>query len=382
MPVTTTITHGVRVNEVNTGVRAIQQISSNVIGLLATGADADVDTFPPNKAVLIDDVRSALGKAGDTGTLARSLEAISDQVSPIIVAVRVPEGETPEETTTNVVGGVAGGNYTGAKALLSAEAQLGVRPRILGAPGLDVQAVAAELAILGQKLRGFAYCAAQGEDVASAITYRDEFSARELMLIWPDTSAAAGDAIARALGLRAAIDEQVGWHKTLSNTGIAGVTGLSKDVFFDLQSSDNDAGLLNSAPITTIVRRDGYRFWGNRTTSDDPLFAFESAVRTAQALMDSIAEGVAWAVDKPESKMLIRDVVDTINADFRSLTRDGRLIGANAWFDEASNPAAQLAAGKLVIDYDYTPCPPAEAILLNQRITDKYLATIGTGISG
>jgi phage tail sheath protein FI len=373
------ITHGVRVTEINSGTRAIQQISSNVIGLLATSADADATLFPPNQAVLIDDVRSAIGKAGDDGTLAMSLEAIADQVSPIIVAVRVPEGATPEETSTNVVGGVTAGNYTGAQALLAAEAQLGVRPRILGAPGLDDQAVAAELAILAKKLRGFTYCAAQGADVASAITYRDEFSARELMLIWPDTSAAGGDAIARALGLRAAIDEQVGWNKTLSNTGIAGVTGLSKDIFFDLQSADNDAGLLNSAPITTIVRRDGYRFWGNRTTSDDPLFAFESTVRTAQALMDSIADGLAWAVDKPMSKGLLRDIEETINADFRALVAQGLIVGANAWIDPASNPADQLAAGKLVVDYDYTACPPAEAIMLNQRITDKYLSTLTAG---
>lgn len=382
MPVTTTVTHGVRVNEVNSGVRAIEQISSNVIGLVVTGSDADAAMFPLDQPVLIDDVRSALGKAGDEGTFARALEAIADQVSPIIIVVRVEEGETAAETSTNVKGGVTGGRYTGAQALLAAEAQRGVRPRILGAPGLDDQVVAAELAILGKKLRGFAYCAAQGADVASAITYRDEFSARELMLIWPDTSAAGGDAIARALGLRALIDEQVGWHKTLSNTGIAGVTGLSKDVFFDLQSSDNDAGLLNSAPITTIVRRDGYRFWGNRTTSDDPLFAFESTVRTAQALMDSIANGLAWAVDKPMSKGLIRDIEETINADFRNLITQGRLIGGSAWFDPASNPADQLAAGKITIDYDYTDCPPAEAILLNQRKTDKYLATIGTGLSG
>lgn len=373
------ITHGVRVTEINSGTRAIQQISSNVIGLLATSADADVTLFPANKAVLIDDVRSAIDKAGDAGTLARSLEGIADQVSPIIVAVRVPEGETDAETSTNVVGGVTAGSYTGAQALLAAEAQFGVRPRILGAPGLDDQAVAAELAILAKKLRGFSYCAAQGEDVASAITYRDEFSARELMLIWPDTSAAGGDAIARALGLRAAIDEQVGWNKTLSNTGIAGVTGLSKDIFFDLQSGDNDAGLLNSAPITTIIRRDGYRFWGNRTTSDDPLFAFESTVRTAQALMDSIADGLAWAVDKPMSKGLLRDIEETINADFRALIAQGLLIGGTAWIDPASNPADQLAAGKLVVDYDYTACPPAEAVMLNQRITDKYLSSLTSG---
>ena len=29
-------------------------------------------------------------------------------------------------------------------------------------------------------------------------------------------------------------------------------------------------------------------------------------------------------------------------------------------------------AGKIVVDYDYTPCAPAEELTLNQRITDRY----------
>ncbi|HWL47107.1 MAG TPA: phage tail sheath subtilisin-like domain-containing protein [Sphingomonadaceae bacterium] len=380
MPVAA-LDHGIRVAEILSGTRPIQQIASAIIGLIATASDADADAFPLDKPTLVTDVRSALGKAGEDGTLARALDGIADQASPIIVAVRVEEGEDAAATTANVIGGTAGGSYTGAQALLAAEAQLGVRPRILGAPGLDTQDVANELITIAQRLRGMAYCAAIADDVAEAITYRDNFGARELMLIWPDFSAGGGDAIARALGLRAAIDQQTGWHKTLSNVAVNGVTGLSKDVFFDLQSANNDAGLLNAAPVTTLIRRNGFRFWGNRTCSDEPLYAFESTVRTAQALMDSIANGIDWAVDKPLNAGLIRDIIETINADFRALRAQGRIIDAGAWFDPANNAATDLAAGRLVIDYDYTPCPPAELITLNQRLTDKYLATIGSGLA-
>ncbi|WP_454886157.1 phage tail sheath subtilisin-like domain-containing protein [Sphingomonas oryzagri] len=374
--------HGIKVVEPVAGARAITQTATQIIGMVCEGDDADADTFPLNKAVLVTDVRQALGKAGEEGTLVQSLDAIADQCSPIIVLVRIEKGETDEVTDTNVIGSTAGNAYTGLQALLSAEQQFGVRPRILGAPGLDSEDVADELAIIAAKLRGFAYTKAIGADVATAITYRANFSAREQMLIWPDTTGWAGDAIARALGLRAAIDEATGWHKTLSNVPIAGVTGLSKDVHWDLQSADTDAGLLNGAPITTLIRTPaGIRFWGNRTCSAEPQFAFESAVRTSQALSDSIANGLLWAVDKPLNTGLIRDILETINADFRSLKADGRIIDANAWYDPALNSAVDLAAGKLQIDYDYTPCPPAEAITLNQRITDKYLANIGQGLS-
>lgn len=42
-------------------------------------------------------------------------------------------------------------------------------------------------------------------------------------------------ATARALGLRAKIDQTIGWHKTLSNIGVNGVTGVSASVSWDLQ---------------------------------------------------------------------------------------------------------------------------------------------------
>ncbi len=73
------------------------------------------------------------------------------------------------------------------KALLSAQAQLGVKPRILGVPSHDNKAVATELLSVAQSLRGFAYLSAYGcKTVEEALTYRENFSQREGMLIWPD----------------------------------------------------------------------------------------------------------------------------------------------------------------------------------------------------
>ncbi len=132
--------------------------------------------------------------------------------------------------------------------------------------------------------------------------------------------------------------------------------------------------MLNDGQVTTIIRMNGYRFWGNRTCSDLPEFAFESAVRTAQVLQDTIAEGLAWAVDKPMTRGLIKDIIETINAEFRSLKAQGRIIDGKAWFDPALNSQTDLASGKLTIDYDFTPAAPAENIILNQRITDRYYA--------
>jgi len=383
--------HGVRVLEINEGTRPIRTVATAVVGMVCTAQDADATVFPLNKPVLLTDVLTASGKAGEAGTLAKSLDAIADQASPVTVVVRVAEGATEAETTTNIVGGVTPtGQYTGLKALLAAEAQLGVKPRILGVPGLDNLAVTTELVAIAQKLRGFAYancfdCAT----VSEALAYRAGFGARELMLIWPDfinwdtvtSSAQPAAAVARALGLRAKLDEQVGWHKTLSNVPVNGVSGLSKEIFYDLQNPATDAGLLNADEVTTLIRREGFRFWGSRTCSDDPLFAFENYTRSAQVLADTMAEGHFWAVDKPMHPSLVRDIVEGINAKMRELVRNGYLLGGECWYDEAANDKDTLKAGKLYLDYDYTPVPPLENLLLRQRITDRHLVQFAAAVN-
>lgn len=383
--------HGVRVVEINDGTRVISTVSTAIVGMVCTAEDADASVFPLDTPVLITDVLAASGKAGKKGTLAASLRAIAEQAKPVTVVVRVATGKDAAETTSNIIGGAnAEGRYTGMKALLSAQAELGVKPRILGVPGLDNQEVATALAGICQQLRAFGYISAHGcKTVQEATKYRDNFSQRELMLIWPDfvswnTTANQSDiayATARALGLRAKIDTETGWHKTLSNVGVNGVTGITASVFWDLQATGTDADLLNQACVTTLIRKDGFKFWGSRTCSDDPLFMFENYTRTAQVLADTMAEAHLWAVDRPVTPTLVRDMIDGINAKFRELKSAGLIIDGNCWYDESANTKETLKAGKLFIDYDYTPVPPLEDLTLRQRITDRYLANLAASVN-
>ena len=266
--------HGVRVVEINDGTRVISTVSTAIVGMVCTAEDADASVFPLDTPVLITDVLAASGKAGKKGTLAASLRAIAEQAKPVTVVVRVATGKDAAETTSNIIGGAnAEGRYTGMKALLTAQTELGVKPRILGVPGLDNQEVATALAAICQQLSAFGYISAYGcKTVQEATKYRDNFSQRELMLIWPDfvswnTTANQSDiayATAHALGLRAKIDTETGWHKTLSNVGVNCVTGITASVFWDLQAPGTDADLLNQACVTTLIRKDGFKFWGSR----------------------------------------------------------------------------------------------------------------------
>ncbi|MFN4186527.1 MAG: phage tail sheath protein [Acinetobacter johnsonii] len=383
--------HGLRVVEINEGTRPIRTIATAVQGLIATAEDADATVFPLNTPVLITNTQAAVAKAGTQGTLKTALQAMANQANSICVVVRVATAEDEAAQTANVIGTVdATGKYTGAKALLLAKAKLGVQPRIIGAPGLDTQAVATELATIAQKLRAFAYVYAWGcETKEDVVAYRDAFAARELMVIWPNFVAFNVDtaqtetvpAVAVAMGLRAKIDNEIGWHKTLSNVAVNGVTGIDADVTWDLQDPATDAGYLNSNEITTLIQHDGFRFWGSRTCSDDPLFAFENYTRTAQIMADTIAEAHMWAIDKPMHGSLVNDMLEGIKAKQREWTRLGYLMGGDAWYDPELNSKDTLKAGKLYIDYNYTPVPPLEDLTFRQRITDSYLADFASTIT-
>lgn len=384
--------HGITVTEIVEGARTLTAVSTSIIGLVATAADASADVFPLDRPALITDVETAIGSAGVDGTLAKALRAIADQTRPILVVVRVEEGADAAETASNVIGTTdANGQKTGMQALLAAQAQLGVKPKILGTPGLETQAVTTALVVVAQKLRGFAYARALGENVAAATAYRANFSARELMLLMPDflawdteTSAnVTSYAAARAMGLRALIDAQTGPHKTLSNIAVSGVVGLTKDIQWDIEDASSEAGVLNAAEVTALVRTDtGYRFWGNRTTAEaESPFVFESTTRVAQLLADTIVAGMMWAIDKPLTPALAKDVIETINGFGRQLKAQGYVLGFNCWFDEAQNDVSSLRAGKLRIDYDYTVPPPLEDLGFNQRITDTYFADFSAQLS-
>lgn len=187
-------------------------------------------------------------------------------------------------------------------------------------------------------------------------------------------------ATAFALGLSAKIDNDIGWHKTLSNVAVNGVEGVDKDISWNLLSSDTDARLLNEAGITTLINKNGYRFWGSRTCDGSGLFHFESATRNAQIIADTIAENMFTFVDDVMIPNNVRDIIETVNAKLREWTRLGFLLGGECWYDKDANTKEKLKEGIIEFDYDFNPVPPIENLRFNQRITDKYFANFNQAV--
>lgn len=181
--------------------------------------------------------------------------------------------------------------------------------------------------------------------------------------------------IASVMALRAKIDETypASFTKSISNVPVTSADGIKYPRTWDLEDPNTEVGFLNSHEITSLIQHEGFRFWGNRTCSDDPRFAFETTVRTAQFLLDTIINGCFPFIDKPLTPILARDIIDSINAKLRQFVAKGWLIGASCWYNEEINNPQDLSQGIMYIDYDYTPVPTLENLFLNQRITDRYL---------
>ncbi|HEH9401955.1 TPA: phage tail sheath protein [Aeromonas sobria] len=382
--------HGVRVVEVSEGNRTISTVATAVIGMVCTSEDADATYFPLDKPVLIANLPAAIAKAGSEGNLKKSLQTIYDTVNTIVIVVRVAKGADAAALTSNIIGTIKpDGSYTGLKALERAAPVTTVKPRILCVPDHCTLPVSTALAGMAKKLRAFAYVPTIAETVEAALAYRDNFSSRELMLIhgdWTAWDVAAKesrklDACLKAAAMRALIDKEIGWHKTLSNVGVTGVDGMTKNLFWDLQDPDTEVGLLNANEVTGLIQSNGPRYWGNRTCSDDPQFVFENYTRTAQILADTMAEAHMWAVDKPMTPSLVKDIIEGVNAKGRELVAGGYLLGFNCWYNEELNDKDTLKAGKLRIDYNYTPMPPLEDLGFIQRITDSYLIDFGARVA-
>jgi hypothetical protein len=390
--------HGVEVIEMQGGVRPIQTVKSSVIGLVGTAPDADATAFPLNTPVLIAGSRLEAAKLGDSGTLPSAIDGIFDQAGAMVVVIRVDENVDHATTVSHVIGGVdsATGQQMGLQALLAAESTLGVTPRILIAPGFtgfvtrDVNdaitgaPVTSEMVGIAERLRAVIIADGPNTNDIDAIAYRDLFGSERVYVVDPwvkvwDTEANA-EAIqapsARVAGLIAKSDNERGFWWSPSNLNINGIIGVTRAIDFTLGDANARANYLNENEVATIIRKDGYRLWGNRTCAADPKWMFLSVRRTADMINDSLLRAHMWAVDRNISKTYVQDVTDGVNAYLRHLTAIGAILGGKCWADPELNTPTQVMQGKVYFDFDFTPPYPAEHITFRSHMINDYIEEV------
>lgn len=379
--------HGVEVIEIDTGTRPIRTARSSVIGMVGTAPGADADKFPLNTPVLIAGKRIEAAALGAGGTLPAAIDDVFDQVGALVVVVRVEEGADDAATMSNVIGGVDPDTAArqGVQVFLDAQSAIGVTPRILVAPGFtQEQAVLADMVAIATKLRGIIVADGPNSNDADAKTYRANFGSDRIYLVDPwvrvwDTETNAEvvrPPSARVAGVIAKSDQERGFWHSPSNRLIDGILGTARPIDFTLGDATARANLLNEDEVTTIIQRDGYRLWGNRTLSADPKMAFLKRRRVADMINESIMQAHFWAVDRNVTRQYVEDVVEGVNAYGRRMINVGALVGFKCWADPELNTPEALEAGKVYFDYDWVETPTAEHITFRSMINNGYLTEV------
>lgn len=390
--------HGVDVLEIDDGPRPITTVRSSVIGLIGSAPDADTDRFPLNTPVLIAGRRGDAAGLGDFGTLPQAVDDIFDQTGALIVLVRVySELENFDEYSAELdeplrlVDGVDvnTSQYIGISAFLAAESTVHVVPRILVAPGFSHSSANTQaLLSVAERLRAVVIADGPNQDDGAAIEFRRGFGSDRLFIVDPwvritntnlivnESSEISRPASARVAGLMAKSDAERGFWVSPSNQLLNGVLGTARAVDFSLGDQNARANLLNEQEVATIIQKDGYRLWGNRTTSSDAKWAFLSVRRTADMINESLLRAHLWAVDRNITKTYLEDVLESVNAYLRQLKTQGAIINGSAWVDPELNTPSEIASGRVHIDFDFTPPYPAEQIVFRSQLVNDYLVEV------
>jgi phage tail sheath protein FI len=350
----------------------------NVSNLSLSDGDSD---YEEGTDYNYDSVRGIITKCPDGG--------IEENA---IVSVSYSYFDPTKITMGNVVGGVNGdGTYHGAECLLASQSECAIQPRILIAPNFThekpngaVNPVAQKLVELAGRLRAVAIADCPNGTKEEAVAYRADFNSPRLFCAYPfvkvydsitDTTYEEPPS-ARIAGVICRQDNDAGFWWSPSNQAINGIVGISKPIDWTLGDSVCVANYLNENKIATIIQQDGFRLWGNRTTSTDAKWCFLSVRRTADMINDSLLKAHLWAVDRNITKTYNTEVCESVNNYLRYLKNIGAIIGGSCWADATLNTPDQIAQGKITFDFDFTAPYPAEHITFRSRLVNDYLTEI------
>ncbi|ECC3255657.1 phage tail protein [Salmonella enterica subsp. enterica] len=344
-------------------------ITAVPLSYLSGGSD---EPFPLNKPAIIAGSTKKAACLGSLGTLPADVSDILNQADAMIVVVRVAEGNDATETQANVIAGL--------NQLALSRQQNDIAPRIIIAPDFSAtDPVAAQIEVVTNRLRGVGYIDSPIAATPTDVVRRRQNYGSRIEILRPrvyttsDTSGTPRPYSAIAAGHRCRIDNENGFWWSKSNQEIYGVTGLEQIDDFEIDSTTCTANQLNKNQVSTIIRYNGFRHWGNYLCSTDPQWAFECVRRTADDIEDSIAIAMMDDfIDRPIDAHLGSDIIETVNGYIRQLYELGAINGGKAWLDSELNTKESLAAGKLYINVEFAPKSPCQTITLTYRINNDY----------
>ena len=187
--------------------------------------------------------------------------------------------------------------------------------------------------------------------------------------------------------------EKGGPYWSPSNQECLGILGLSRPVTFFDGETDHEANYLNENGIATFIpakmiqgtggqyAANGRIFWGNRTTSLDPLWVFINVVRTRATIEKAIIRSFRpWANDLNMSPQSVLAIMRSLQELLDELIGGGAILGGQVFWDRDVNTNAAMRMGKLRVEFDAEEAPPIEDLIFGSRRNEAYFDNLAAEI--
>ena len=285
-----------------------------------------------------------------------------------LATVEVPAITVADATRIKVLGRAS--QLTGIYALTSVDPP----PTILclgstlanSRPGGNANTLAAGLVEIAGKLKAIAVLDGPNGTQAEAITFAGDFDSARAYLVDPGVVTADGDGLASpsVAGLMAATP----FWESPSNRILRGVVGLGRAI------DKARAQALNDDYIATIIRRNGFRLWGNETLATTAAsYRFVNIQRAADAIEASLVESHLYAVDRNITVRYFETVALGVNNFLGKLTARGAITGGICYPDNAKNTVASIQAGEVYFQIEWSGSYPAQTLNINIELSGRFL---------
>lgn len=319
-----------------------------------------------------------MAKAGTTGSLYGALQDIYRQAGALVVVVRVAKEAIEADQTAAIIGTIdnEANTYTGLKALLSAEALLRLRPRLIIAPEFSQDiGVGAEMETIAKKLNGIAlidgdHSAGYSAVIAQAALYQEAYFLNGGFVFFDPVKKAEVERYmsATVAGHIVRVDNEEGYWNSPSNRKIYGVLRTVETIDYAINSSTCKANLYNEQKVTVAINQPGgWYLWGNRLANGVML----PHQRIRYVVGDSILYAHQKYADRNVTKDYVGSVKDRVNNLLRRLVSRSVISGGECWLDTELNVAA-IGTSQVFWDYDLGFYDVAERNTFRQHITDRY----------
>lgn len=362
---------------------------STIGGPFTPGTGIDRSIFPVDTPVhfTTDDTEAVIGCG--TGTLRQTVDAcISSGIIASIIAV-VPDilaNDTADQIMAKLVGTPSA--YTGAWALLKAQAETGAVPDILISPGYTAlrpgnaanPLATAFDAIADRLITPIVVCDVPSSDKTAAVEWAADFAETMNIITCGQGVRVSVDGLpvvrpssAYIAALIVKNDKAEGApYYNPGNQPLAGILGPSRSVGFLPSDPDCETNWLIQRGVNSIVQLErnrtsrstnapqGKTFWGFLNTCSDPLWAQIHVVRTRKACMEVIPRTLVRYVGQNLGVHLatvLKQSLEGFLSELSGLPKPAILPGGVVTWDRNLNSNASLRTGGFSITAAWEETP-------------------------